>query len=106
MARSQDPMGVAGGMVASWGCDAPSDTCQVWARPLSTGAFAAAMFNANNQTHGITTEWSVIPGAGWDSTTKVNVRDVWQHKDLGTFTGSYSAQVEAHGTVMLVLTAA
>ena len=103
IAVDQDPLGIAGGLVANWTCNAPVGSCQVWVRPLSDGSYAAAMFNANDDTHSITTQWSVIPGAGWDATTSVEVRDLWAHKDLGAFTGSYSATIPAHGTVMVQL---
>ncbi len=29
------------------------------------------------------------------------VRDLWAHADLGKFAGSFSADVEAHGVVMI-----
>jgi hypothetical protein len=29
------------------------------------------------------------------------VRDVWEHKDVGSFTGSYSAKVGSHAVVMV-----
>ena len=40
-----------------------------------------------------------------DAGTKnaVKVRDVWAGKDLGTKQGSYTANVAAHGVVLLVL---
>jgi len=31
------------------------------------------------------------------------VRDLWQHKDLGKFTGKFSAVVSSHGVVMLTV---
>ena len=39
--------------------------------------------------------------------SKVRVRDVWRHADVGEFDvvgGSYSATVEAHGVVVLRVT--
>ena len=105
IAVDQDPLGVAGGLVATWPCAAPAaaGSCQVWARPLADGSYAAAMFNANDAAHSITTKWSVIPGAGWGDGTVVEVRDLWQHQDLGAFTGGFSATMEAHGTQIYVL---
>lgn len=104
IAVDQDPMGIAGGLVDSWPCAAPSGTCQVWARPLSDGSYAAALFNSDDtKTHGITLKFDVVPKAGWGSATKATVRDLWAHKDVGTFTGSYTVQVEPHATVMVIL---
>jgi len=34
-------------------------------------------------------------------TGKVTVRDLWQHKDVGTFTNSYSPTINPHGSVLL-----
>jgi len=99
--HAQDPLGVAGGLVDAWPCAAPSGTCQVWARPLADGCKAAALFNSNEDTHSITLKFDVIKG--WTDGTSATVRDLWAHKDLGTFTGSYSSSVPPHGTVMVKL---
>jgi hypothetical protein len=46
----------------------------------------------------ITAEWSAI-GLPAGSAT---VRDLWSHTDLGTFTGSYTANgIPSHGVAML-----
>jgi hypothetical protein len=29
------------------------------------------------------------------------VRDLWAHRDVGSFTGSYAADVQGHSVVML-----
>jgi alpha-galactosidase len=34
-------------------------------------------------------------------TGSVRVRDLWAHKDLGTFEGSFTATVPTHGVAML-----
>jgi alpha-galactosidase len=31
----------------------------------------------------------------------VHVRELWFHKDLGTFNGEYTAQVPRHGAVLV-----
>jgi alpha-galactosidase len=31
------------------------------------------------------------------------VRDLWAHKDLGKFTGKFSASVSSHGVVMMTV---
>jgi len=36
-------------------------------------------------------------------TGRVRLRDLWNHADLGAFTGSYTTEVEPHATVMLKL---
>ena len=37
------------------------------------------------------------------STMRAKVRDLWTHKEVGNWKGSYSATVEPHGVVMLRL---
>ena len=37
---------------------------------------------------------------------KFTVRDIHQHKDLGSFTGKYTATVEGHDVAFLLVTAA
>jgi len=32
-----------------------------------------------------------------------SVRDLWQHKDMGKFTGKFSALVAAHSVVMITV---
>lgn len=105
IAVNQDILGVGGGQVAEWDCAAPEGTCQVWARPLSDGSPAAALFNADDdKEHDITLEFSVVPEASWTNATYVLVRDLWAHKDIGVFRGSYTAHVLPHETHMLKLT--
>ena len=52
----------------------------------------------------ITASFADIPGLS--SATKAQVRDLWLHQDMGTFTGSYTALVDPHGVVMITLTPA
>lgn len=96
---NQDSLAIAGDLIGTWGCDAPAGSCQVWGKQVSDG-FAAALYNANPQEHGITLDFSLFGMKG----ATLNVRDMWQHKDLGSFTGSYSAKVPPHGTVAVKLT--
>jgi len=74
----------------------------VWARKLSGGDIAVALYNENDETAGIGFELASV-GAH----ESVTIRDLWQHKDLGQFTTSFpETHVAAHGTVMLRLKAA
>ena len=89
-----------------------------WARLLSSGDVGVAFYNENDEEDEFQFkfEWLtsgsdpiVLPSiAKFDHDTKASVRDLWEHKDLGTFTGSFPAQgevikVPAHGTMMLRL---
>jgi alpha-galactosidase len=38
---------------------------------------------------------------GYPAHLSAAVRDLWAHKDLGKFTGKFSAPVESHAVVMV-----
>jgi alpha-galactosidase len=80
-----------------------SGNLEVWAGPLEDNAHAAVLFNRAITAYNITAKWTDI---GLAATAKANVRDLWAHKDMGVFTGSYSAEVAPHGVVMIKLTPA
>ena len=97
VAIDQDPLGIQGTLVAT-----PQSGLQVWAKQLSgTNAWAVALFNRNSAPASITVSFSQI-GL---STGAATVRDLWQHSDLGSFTGSYTAtNVPSDGVAMLKIT--
>ena len=101
----------------------------VWLRPLSSGwvpppsaarsgggigsgsgsppPAVAAIFNGADAAASVTVAFADVPRRGWGNATKLAVRDMWAHAELGTFTGSYTAaNVPAHGTVVVRLTPA
>ena len=86
----QDPLGKEAIRVAS------SGKLEVWARPLWDGTKAVALFNRTNKSAEVTVEWKDLGISGSQP-----VRDLWQHKDLGSFDGSFKAGVAPHGAVML-----
>ena len=49
----------------------------------------------------VTASWSDF---GLDASKEANVRDLWMMKDLGKMTGSVSAMVPSHGSVMYKIT--
>jgi len=50
----------------------------------------------------IKVEWSDI---GWNNTDTVKVRDLWEKKDLGLFTGGFEGKnIAAHDIIMMRLT--
>ena len=69
---------------------------EIWIKPLVDGSKAAALFNRGESPLNITLHLNQI-GAG----PKAQVRDLWEHKDLGTVENSYRAEVPKHGVVML-----
>jgi alpha-galactosidase len=92
IAIDQDPLGRPARRVAQDG------KLEVWARPLKDGRVAAGLFNRGEEAASVTTRWTDLELAG-----KVRVRDVWAKKDLGTFADEFTAEVEPHGVVLVVL---
>mmetsp|Transcript_63206 Transcript_63206/g.87866 ORF Transcript_63206/g.87866 Transcript_63206/m.87866 type:complete len:410 (-) Transcript_63206:19-1248(-) len=80
---------------------------QVWVRPTSDGGAAVALFNGNDLLNAsITVDFADVTSRSWSSTTKLNVRNMWERQSLGSATGSYTATVRPHFTVLLKLTPA
>jgi alpha-galactosidase len=65
-------------------------------RPLENGDLALAFFNRTEGMITVTAYWEILGLKG-----KHKVRDLWAHEDLGSFRDAYSAQVAAHGVVMV-----
>jgi alpha-galactosidase len=90
IAVDQDPKGIEGHRVSEEG------PFEVWVKPLADGSKAIGLFNRSTDKATITATFMDIGISG-----PFTVRDLWQHKDMGTFTGSYSAEVPRHGVVMI-----
>ncbi|MGH9511172.1 MAG: alpha-galactosidase [Terriglobales bacterium] len=73
---------------------------EVWARPLAGGNRAAVLFNRSATEQQMTLNWEDM---GYPKHLSAEVRDLWQHKELGKFTGTFSAAVPSHGVVMVTL---
>jgi hypothetical protein len=75
---------------------------EIWVRELADRrSRAVVLFNTNNQTTLISVTWAQVglPSA------RAKVRDLWLHKDLGTFQTSFSSSVPPHGVTMILATA-
>jgi alpha-galactosidase len=94
LAVDQDAMGKQGTLVAT-----PQSGLQIWSKPLSgTNVRAVALLNRNASAAPITVNFTQL-GL---SSGAASVRDLWQHTDLGMFTGGYTAaSVPSHGVVVL-----
>jgi alpha-galactosidase len=75
---------------------------EVWVKPLKGGARALLLFNRGEQPARLraTSEQLDYPAS-----VRAKVRDLWAHRDLPRWTGSFEATVEPHGVVMLKLQA-
>jgi alpha-galactosidase len=84
---------------------------EVWARPLRhRGEFAAVIFNRaglnTTDTHfgpeKMKLSWHIM---GLSHERKMRVRDLWSHKDLGVFHGSFEThEIAPHDSMMIKLT--
>jgi alpha-galactosidase len=92
IAIDQDTMGIQGHRVKKTG------DLEVWSKQLADGGRAVVLLNRGKATAKISASWSDI---GYPDALKADVRDLWAAKDLGTVSGSYSADVPSHGVVML-----
>jgi alpha-galactosidase len=73
---------------------------EVWAKELADGDRAVILLNRSAGPATIEVKW---PEIGYPAKLKAGVRDLWQKKDLGPFTGSFSAAVPSHGVVMVIV---
>ncbi len=97
IAIDQDPLGAQGRLIATLAMN-----LQVWSKVLSgASSQAVVLLNRTGSSASMTVPWSAIglpPG-------NATVRDLWNHVDLGTFNGSYTAtSVPSHDVAMLRIT--
>ena len=65
-------------------------------KPLADGSKVVGLFNRGEDAATIKVNFRDIEVSG-----SASVRDLWAKKDLGSFEGSYSAQVPRHGVVLV-----
>ena len=95
LAVDQDALGLQAVKVTSIG-----DGLEVWSKALAApGERAVLLLNRSGDAAQIATKWSDL-GLEDSSAT---VRDLWAHKDVGSFNSSYSATVASNDAVMLVV---
>jgi hypothetical protein len=94
IAIDQDSLGLQAIMVAQ---SRPS--LQVWTKPLAhAGEHAVVLLNRTAASAAITVNWNEI---GLMPFSYATVRDLWAHKDLGSYRSNYTATVPAGDAVML-----
>ena len=90
LAVNQDPLGrPARRVVQTNGTD-------IWVKELKGGDTAIGLFNRSAASQNVQLNWS---DAGL--TGRQILRDLWAHKDLGSFEEKFMAQVPSHGAVLL-----
>lgn len=95
IAVDQDLRGIEGHRIWEQG------PLEIWARPLADGSQAVALFNRGESPLPISLVFSEISIPG-----KSQVRDLLDHKDLGTMAKEFTTPVPTHGVVMLKVQAA
>ncbi|MHC5077299.1 MAG: NPCBM/NEW2 domain-containing protein [Planctomycetota bacterium] len=88
---NQDPRGIQGYKVYDKGDH------EIYNKPLQDGTTAVLFLNKGQETADITVTWDKIGLSG-----KQIVRDLWERKDLGNFTDSYTAKnLSQHGVMFI-----
>jgi len=67
---------------------------------MKDGSRAVILLNRGSAQQEISVNWEDL---GYPTHVSASVRDLWQHKDLGTFTGKFSSPVASHGVVMITV---
>jgi len=90
LAVDQDPLGLGARRVSQ------KDGQEVWVKQMKDGSKSIGLFNRGAAEATVTLDWTAAGLSG-----KQNLRDLWQHKDLGSVDQTYSCPVPAHGVVLL-----
>jgi alpha-galactosidase len=98
VAVNQDPLGHAGDVVSKQGV---LKDLHVWAKKLHDGSYAACLLNMEIIQNKISAHFDDL---GLPKGQKCVVRDLWEHKDMGSFTDSYTVQVPSQSAVMIRIT--
>jgi alpha-galactosidase len=73
---------------------------EVWSRPLAGGRRAVLLLNRGETPARITADWGDLD---YPATIRAKLRDVWTHRDLPAAKGAFTATVEPHGVVMVII---
>jgi alpha-galactosidase len=92
IAIDQDPAGKPVKKISEQG------SLVVAARPLKDKTWAVGLFNRSDAGAKMSVAWKDIGLHG-----KLQVRDLWVHKDLGKVADQFSAEVPSHGVVLITV---
>lgn len=95
IAVNQDKLGREGRRISKNG------DLEVWAKPLSDGSRAVILFNRGESDGNVAVSWEQL---GYPDHLPAKVRDLWAHRDMGSCTGGYAANVPRHSVVMVKIT--
>jgi alpha-galactosidase len=94
IAVNQDALGREGARVSK------SGDLEVWSKAMQDGSRAVILLNRSEAEKQIVVDWESL---GYPAHLSATVRDLWLHKDLGKFSGKFSAPVAGHGVVMIAV---
>jgi len=73
---------------------------EVWSKQMKDGSRAVVLLNRGASEAEISVPWEAI---GYPGNVAASVRDLWAHKELGKFTGKFSAKVGSHDVVVVTV---
>jgi len=95
IAINQDKLGVQGKCLAS------NNNLQVWGGPLTNNRYCVILFNTSGATASITVNFSLLN----PPSNTFQLRDLYAHQNIGTFSTSYTGNnIPSHGVQALLLT--
>jgi len=94
IAVDQDPAGIQAKRVKK------DNGLEVWVKQLSNGGRAVGLLNRSAMEAEISAQWIDL---GYPENLRAEVRDLWEHKSVGSHKGSYSAKVPSHGVVVVTV---
>ncbi len=106
IAVDQDSLGIQG-----FRFNSNDDNLEVWVKPLTHGDWAICFLNRQEKVRRFEYDWSKnVVDDGLSkmildaNSTTYRIRDLWNHRDLGTTQKSLSAEVGSHDVLMVRLT--
>jgi alpha-galactosidase len=92
---NQDPLGIQGRTI-DW--NNLFQLISTWIKPLSGGNYAVLLLNADANDQNVTLNFNDITNVdSW------NVFDIWQNKNVGRFSKSYTTYIQKRDVTFLIL---
>jgi alpha-galactosidase len=90
IAIDQDALGKQGYKIVD------EEEFEIFIKPLTNGDTAICFFNRSEQDKKITINWE-----DYKISKNGRLRDVWEHRDIGTTAGVFKATIPRHGVILL-----
>ena len=71
---------------------------EIWVKDLTDGSKAIGLFNRDGEPQEISLSWKDM-----GITPPSNVRDLWEHKDLGYFPETFTRSIPSHGSALYLI---